>query len=218
MPLLTAADLDARILARLDNNTQLYQQPERYAALTESARVLNILTAFSQITLPASAPTQKNRIWYDVPYGIVSPTRVQIDNRFLQRTSLIQIGRAHKQWVRETTASLRQPITNWVPLGVRKFGIWPADSCPGKIIQITGIAEVPPFVYPTDTIRLSNDLLSAFDLLAVHVLQLKESPKTFSQSSTDYQKFQGMMKRMTYLQGWKAPKYWVAELQQAQNR
>lgn len=218
MPTLTAAQLDKRILARIDNNTQLYTFLERMAALTEGARVLNLFTAFKQKSVALDRPTQANRIWYDLPYDLVIPTKVQADGRYLKRGRLLQIGRARTTWVTETTLNQLQPMSEWIPVGLRKFAIWPADSCGGQQITVTGIAEIPPFVSPDDTISLSNDSLAALDLLATHVLLLKESSKIFGQGSKDWLKFQKIVKEMTAYNGFRQPVYYVNDLPQPTDR
>lgn len=218
MATVTLNDLDQRVLSKIDYNTALYQTPERYAAINEAAQCLNVLTAFSQISVQLPIPTQSNRIWYDVPYNLVIPTRVQIDGKYLKRSSLLQKGRLHKTWVTENTANQVTPVSQWIPFGIRKFGIWPADSCGGRQLVVTGIAEIPPLVNPTDTLQLQNDLLAALDILAVLTLLLKVSPKEFSDASIAYQQFLRIVKRMTFYQKWKAPAYFVAELQQPQKR
>ena len=218
MPQLTVGALDTRILSRVDNNSLLFTQPERYAALTESSRVLNCLTSWSITSVNLSQPTQPCRVWYDVPYGLIIPTRVQIDGRFLKKTTLNQLARSRPNWVTETTSSQEQPVTHWLPIGLRKFGIWPADACGGQQIIVSGPTDIQPYTDPNQTVSLSNDLLSSFDTLAILTLMLKESSKTFGQASVEYQSFLRTMKKMTVIRDFRAPSYYVAELQQPQNK
>jgi len=145
-------------------------------------------------------------------------TRCQIDGRYLKRTSLNQLGRDQRCWVQENTNTQQQPITYWLPFGVRRFGIWPADACGGKQVTVTGPVDIQPYTNSSQMIPLANDLLGAFDSLAINVLVLKEAPAIFKQSTVQYQQYLRLMKKMTVLRDWKAPVFYVAELQQPQDR
>ena len=218
MPQLTLADLRARVYARVDGNTELYPTTEVDQAVTESARALQLICQWYQQPVQLDYPTQKNRVWYSVPDSLFCMTRLQIDGKFIKKASLQQLGRARVNWVTENTASQMQPITYWIPLGLKKFGIWPSDSCGGKQMIVTGPVDIQPYTDPNQTVPLSNDLLSSFDTLAVQTLLLKESPRTFSDASVQYKEFLRVMKKITVLRDWHAPSYFVAELQQPQNK
>jgi hypothetical protein len=214
MPRLTLADLDARVLARLDGNTLLYTQSERYDIINEAYRLTNLVLGYQQTTVQLLS--QQNRIYYSSPVLII--LRIQFENDYLERTSINAIGRAHPQWTTATTANTGMDVSTWIPMGFTKFGIWPADSLGGGIIQVTGVSEITPLANATDSVNWGNDVLSAFDLYTGHVIQLKESPKTFSQASFDYNDYLKIIKAQTYIGGFTAPRYWVEEAQKPVGR
>jgi hypothetical protein len=218
MPRLTLGDLDARVLARVDGNALLYTQAERYNAINEAIRVLNLATGFIQVTLPVATWSIVNRVWYDVPAGIVIPLRVQYENTYLGRLSLKAIGLSTPGWTQETTVTAAQPVTNWVPFGLTKFGIYPAATIGGSQILVTGVAEPAPLVNPADSVSFPNQVDAAFDLLAVHTLQLKESGQAFAAASADYQGFLRIMNKIVPWRGWTAPRYFISEAQQPSNK
>ena len=217
MPTVTLGDLQQRIWSRLDQNTLLYPSAIVTQKINESIRCVNLLTGLIQTTV--TQLSQKNRFWYSiVGTGLIYPTRVQFANTYLEPTSFLQLGRSRPNWPTETSANqLTQPVS-WFPYGFRTVGIYPADANGGEVISITGCAEPPVLVNPTDTINLPNSVFAAFDELAVTSLVLKESPKTFAQASTNYQEFLRQIKAITIFRSWIAPRYWISEAQQPVNR
>jgi hypothetical protein len=211
MPTLTLNDLDQRVLDRLDNNTLLYGQVERYEAINSAIRTLNAITGFLQTSIFIPGSSVANRIFYDVPAGILFPLRVQFERNYLGRSSVNSIGQKHPNWTQGTTANTGLPVTYWIPLGFTKFAIYPADALGGGDILVTGVQEPVPLVNPSDQISWPNELTGAFDLLAAHTLQLKESTQIFAQASKDYQGFMRMAKQITILQGLKMPSYFLSE-------
>lgn len=214
MPTLTLADLQTRVYARLDQNFFLYPATEVTAAINESIKILNLMTGWLQATVPLGYFSQKNRIWYKVPRGILIPTRITFEGRVLQRWSMAAIGMSEPTFVQNTTKNTMIPVSYWFPVGLDRFAIYPADSRGGGQILVTGIQEPVPLVNPNDTVMFQPTVLSAFDLYAAHILQLKESPKAFTAASSDYQAFQKMVKGLMVWGGFKAPRYFIEELQQ----
>lgn len=209
MPLLTLNDLVARVYARLDGNASLYSLPRLVDAINEAIQVLNLQTGFIQTTVQAPNYSQTNRVWYDVPAGIVIPTRVQFEAWYLQPATLNGIGQMYPNWTSDTTANTGLPVSYWIPAGVTKFAIYPADALGGQDIQVTGVAEPTPLANMTDSVPIPNEFVSAFDLLAVHTLQLKESSTMFGQSSLDYQAFMRIAKKASMWRGMVQPRYFV---------
>jgi hypothetical protein len=210
MPLLTLQGLIDRVYARLDNNQLLYPTyPVVVWAINEAIQVLNLQTGFIQTTLQVPGWSQQNRVWYDVPAGIVIPTRVQFESTYLQPATLNGIGQTYPNWTGDTTANTGLPVAYWIPAGLNKFAIYPADALGGQDIRVTGVAEPAPLVNLTDAVPMPNEYVSAFDLLAAHTLQLKESSAMFAQSSTDYQAYMRTMKKAAMWRGMVQPRYFV---------
>ena len=217
MPYVTANQLDQRILSRIDNNYLLYPQPKRYAAMNEAIRILNLFTSMFQATVQLT--TQPNRTWYSIQgLGLIFPSRCQFENTYLEQTSFLQLGRSKPSWVTDTSANQLTPPTSWLPFGFNTIAIHPADSLGGRSLLVTGCAEPPQLVNPTDTINLNNSYFAAFDEYASHILLLKESPKTFAQASESYKAFMRIIKEVTIYRGFIAPQYFIAESQQRLKR
>ena len=210
MPLLTLQSLVDRVYSKLDNNQLLYPTfPVVVDAINEALLVLNLQTGFIQTTIQVPGYSQQNRVWYDVPDGIVIPTRVQFENTYLQPATLNGIGQTYPNWISDTTANTGLPVSYWVKAGLRKFGLYPADALGGQDIRVTGVAEPAPLVNLTDAVPIPNEYVSAFDLLASHTLQLKESSALFAHSSLDYQAYMRIMKKAGMWRGMIQPRYFV---------
>lgn len=219
MPRLTLQSLIDRVYDKVDGNALLYPEVELIAAINEGVRVTNLFVGFQQISAEIPYYTQKNRIWYDTPNGMVFPLRVQFENRYLEPTSIEALGRRSPQWTTETTTNTLSAVSSWIRFGFKRFGIHPADGVGGRMLLVTGIAEPIPLVNPTDTIVFSNDQMAAFDLYAAHLLTLKESSQQFASNSSEYQDFLRLIKKLTI---WKttfvAPRYFISEASQPTNK
>ena len=202
-------DLVARVYSRLDDNTLLYPQQEVIDVVNEAIRILNLWTGYTQITYEIPGWSVADRFYYPVPLGIVIPLRVQFEKRSLRRVQLGAIGNFSTTWTTDTTANQGSRVEAWIPIGLRTFGIWPADSQGGQQMLITGVQDLPLLVNMTDKMYMPNQLIPAFDQLAVHTIQLKEATRTFAASSTDYQDFLRALKTQMRLQGVSMPRYWV---------
>ena len=80
--------------------------------------------------------------------------------------------------------------------------------------MVTGIQYPAPLVNATDVVPFPNEVLIAFDLLAAHTLQLKESSEEFAQSSDDYKRYLSQIKKITIWRGWVSPRYYSQRGQQ----
>ena len=215
MPLVNLATLKARVYSRVDSNRLLFTAPEVQAAINEAIQVVNLSTGFIQGTFQIPGWSQVNRIWYDTPAQILIPLRVTFEGQYLQPTTLWQLGASYPNWTADTTNSTGLQVSYWVPCGLTKFGIYPADSLGGCDLRMTGVLEPVPLVNDTDVLNLPNEYASAVDLLATHTLILKESSAAFAQGSKDYQKYLSVNKQMTIWKGLTQPRYFVPEAQQS---
>jgi len=209
MATVTRADLRTRIQARLDGNTELYPDPEVHAAIDDAVRALNLFTGFIQTTALHSAFTVANQHIYDVPSGYLFLVRVEFQGRVLDKTSLSNICNSNPEWLSETTANTGIPVSSWVPLGVNKFAIHPADSLGSQNVRLAGVVEPTSLSADDSVIAIPDDFSDLIEDLASHYLQMKEGGIIFTRASLLYQKFLGKMKELTRFTTMKNPTYWV---------
>lgn len=175
MPNISLADIEDRCWQSLDNNTLLYPEPELRGYINEAIRVINNLTGILQEQIVMDVTSQANRVWYDVPPQILVPFKLEYENRYLlSRISMNKIGQLYPNWLTETTAVIGSPVARWVPAGLTKFGLHPADSIGGALIRITGLQAPTLLVNQSDVLPFPNEYVDATEDLAVMSIQLKE--------------------------------------------
>ncbi len=185
------ADLDDRILDRVDNNALLYPQSERLIYINEAQKIINLLGGFLQVG--STITSQSGRTWYDTPAPILIPLKVQFDDRFLHKSSITRKGQVNPTWTQETTALVGYPVASWIPLGLTKFAIHPADSQGGSAILVTGIRDPALLVNSSDTIPFPNEYLEAMEDLTAFSIQLKEGMPILMAAQMLYAKFVAKM-------------------------
>lgn len=208
MPNYTLADLDSRVLDRLEGNSLFYVQTERTNAINEALRVLNVFTGFNQATVSVPGGTQIGRYLYDQPSGTLFPMAIAFNGRQLRRTTFRALTRDYRLWSLQNTVNYG-PVAHWWPIGIQKFGIHPADMMGSLTLAITAVVEPPLLVNQTDQTIVPDEFTESLIELAAHVLQLKEGGKIFADASVLYQKFLSEMKdygRWRYLV---QPRYWI---------
>lgn len=193
MPQYTLADLDARVLDRLDGNAGLYPQAQRYAEINDSLRVVNLFCPFVMGTVYVPGFTVTRQQFYPVPPGIIFPLRAYFNGRQLSRLSMRAVSMRFRTWTTDT-ASIGSPVREWIPAGLGMFAIHPIDNTGGQALSINGVMEPAPLVNPTDSITIEDQFIEMIEDLSVSVLQIKESSAIFSAASVLYQKFQREIK------------------------
>jgi hypothetical protein len=209
MPIISLGDLMTRVYSRVDNNQLLYPQVEVIAAINEGIKLTNLLLGYYQDTITLPDVSQPDRLFYDLPAGVVFPFRVSFENQYLRPMSLNSIGQYSAAWMTATTGNTGMAVSNWIPVGLFKFAIWPADSVGGGQIAVASLVEPPVLVNPKDTISWSSEASLAFDQYAEHVIQLKESTADFSKASMAYNAYQSSVKRSSYIANLRMPRWWV---------
>lgn len=210
MPVFTLAELRAKVLGRLDDNSGLHVTEEVDWVINECLRTVALATGFYRVTVTRPNFTVAGRLVYDTPEGIVVPLSMVLDGRLLQRISLARLARLRRNWVTDTTES-RGRVEYWAPIGIGKFVISPKDARGGREISITGLAAPPLLVNATDTMALENEYVEIITEYAVHRLPLKEGGKIFADGSLALRTFYSKLKERRRYESLKFPGYWLLE-------
>lgn len=208
---LTLSQLGTRILARLDNNSGLYTTRELNAAINESLNVVNLVTGYHQQTFTMTSVA--NRLLYDLPQGAFIPLRIQLGDFYLQKTGLAHIGERTPAWQMDTALTTGKAPTEWVPYGIRRFALHPADSAGGVTMLLTAVAEIPRLSNPTDIIPIQTQYLDMLIDVATHIAQVKEGGKILADSMTLYRRAVSKLKKMSAFQTERMP-FFVPEATQ----
>ena len=176
MPNISLGDLQYRCYQDLDNNTLLYPLPELTAYINESIQVINNITGMLQEQIVLDVASQATRVWSDIPSShILVPFKLEYDGRYLlSRMSLQKIGQLYPYWLTERTATIGSPVARWVPVGLTKFGLHPADSRGGAQMRLSGIKVPVPLANQADVMPFPNEYADAVEDLTVMAIQLKE--------------------------------------------
>jgi hypothetical protein len=158
-------------------------------AINEALLMWNLLTG--QWATPISITTVADQLEYDLTSSIVFGTKVGLDDRPLNKSYLWEMNSGRPGWQAQTTASDDVPDTvqSWIPLGLKKIALWPADSVGGATLTIDGVATTPRLTSGGDFIDLGSELLNAILGYAIHVLSFKEGGARFQSTMPLYQSF-----------------------------
>lgn len=174
MPVNTLASLQAQVLTRLDGNSLLYPPSEITLYANEAQRIVNNITGLLQTTASYPGTTQAGRVWYDTPAPILIPLKVQFAGRYLHKSSLLRTGQRNPTWTKDTTAITGSPVARWVPAGLTKFALHPADSTGGFDLAVTGVRDPTLLVNSSDTIPFPDEYEELLEDITAFAIQLKE--------------------------------------------
>jgi hypothetical protein len=199
MPQVTLEELIEQVYDRVENNRVFYPRDEVVDVINEGICVFNLFIGFLQNTVDLPGLTVAGRVIYDVPAPIIIPIRIQYEGRMLEPWAMSNIGYTIPDWMQKTSAMEGYPPQHWVPIGISKFGLHPADSEGGRVVSITGIIEPTPLVDDDDVIQFPIEVGNSFSDYCAHVLQLDEGGMTFKTSEAIYDSFLADVSAQSYL-------------------
>ena len=187
MPLFVANDLDQMVLSTVEGNGTLYTFQERYDAINEAVRIINLHTGYlhTSITFASIA----GRSIYNTPSGILIPLRLEFNGRYLHPSGVDMLNHSYPEWMKDTTTSLGSPVARWARWGLTKLVVHPSDGVGGQSMVLYGIDEPPLLVNPTDVIPMNDEMADEIKDYAGHILPMKEGGAIFSAASLYYQEF-----------------------------
>lgn len=208
MPTFTLAALKQRCYDNLDITPGLYPADQVTANLNEGLRRLNLLVGWNQDTISVPGFSVANQLIYSVPAGLTLPMTVWFEERRLDKISIESIGMKYRNWVTDLT-STAGPVTRWVPIGTSRFACHPIDSSGGRLIEVTGLADVVPLVSDADVVNLEDQFVDALINYVRSRIRIKEGGSRFAQDSLAYQQMVSQVKPWLIWQGMKFPQYFV---------
>ncbi len=208
MPTQTVASLDQRVLDRLEGNSVFYVQSERYNALNEALRALNLFVGFTQATINVPGGSQIGRHIYDQPAGILFPLAIAFNSRPLRKSTLPNLTTSHRLWA-SALSSGAGPVQSWVALGIQKFLLFPADAVGGGTLAVTGVVEPTTMVNSTDIVQCPDHFTDTLVDYAAHILQLKEGGNIFAESVAFFHDFQSQVKEFGRWRMMQQPRFWL---------
>lgn len=198
---ITRSELRSRVLNRLDGDDVFYSESSRDMMIDHSLRIVNLFSGRMQTSAVVPGGSVSEQYEYDVPAGILLPTAVHFDGEPLKRSPLVSHSRAHPRWMNETNQSTRMDTACWIPIGITKFALWPADYYGGATITVFGIAE-PSFTGADDEeFSIGEGDSEAVEEHASHILTAAEAGKVFYDSTVRIFR-RSYQKKMQEIQAW----------------
>ena len=212
MPSLTLADLKDQVYSRLEENREMYSETEVTAAINEAYRILSMFCGWVNRTSSVSSGyTIADRTFYDIPDDIVFPQKVDFEGQTLEKVSLFAMSQMRPTWARETTANTGRNVSQWVPIGIRKFAIHPADSVGGGLLQVTGIGEPTVLVNDLDRVLIPKEGILPVCDYAAHSVQCKLQGAPFMESLELYRNFENLMQLSKLWASYRQPRMFFDE-------
>ena len=208
----TLAQMDSRVLGRVEGNSGFYQQQQRYDAINEAIRYTNLWTGFLQqrVTVGTTVP---GRFVYDVPPQVLIPMSVWFDGKELRKPPLSEMATARRDFL-VRTSSVDGMTRSWCCIGLRKVVIIPADMRGGHVLEVGGIIEPTPLVNPGDFISIPDQYSELVEEYAWFTLVLTEGGKVFADAKIAWDKFNRLMHELGIWTMEKNPRF----MEQAGNR
>ena len=207
MPSLTLEDIKDQVYARLEDNREMYQEDEVRDAINEAYRILNLFCGWVNATVPISTTyTIADRVIYDVPYRIAIPQKVSFEGQALEKVALSVAALNLPTFLRSYTSTTGQNVSRWIPIGFRRFAIYPADSVGGGLLEVTGVANPAILVNDSDTVLIPKEGVNAVVDYSAHTVQCKLQGEPFMQSLNLYRSFEELMSINKVWQKYKQPR------------
>lgn len=203
MPSITLAQMRTQVYHRVEENTLFYPVSDVDDAINEGLRILNCWTGWYQQTVGFPQLSIPKRFFYDIPSPIIIPLNVKWDRKGLDKSSLTDACMTTREVLTRTSA-VDGPPRYWVPLGLRKLAIIPADATGGRYMEVTGIANPPKLANASDSFSLSDEYTDAIEDGAFMALVLKEGGKILADALRSV--YPGWRAKLMELRRWQTMK------------
>lgn len=191
----------------------MYSGDEVRDGINDALRALNMMCGWYQGTfsVPGGGTTVADRVIYDVPSQILFPQRVVWAGKVLEKSSLATTSNEWPNWMKDTSSNNGAPTSRWVPIGITKFAIHPADSLGGATLQVTGISNPDILVNDSDAAYIPKEGVTAVVDYSAHAVQCKMQGLPFMQSLGMYRNFESLMKLNKYWTSYRQPNLYYDE-------
>ena len=208
MPSFTLQALEQRVWDSLDGNTFLYPEAQVRGCINEGLRRLNLLVGFDRVTTSIPGFSVAGQWLYTVPSTISIPLKVWFEQNALSKLSIKETALTFRNFTTDTTTNAG-PVRAWYPIGITRFGIYPADAIGGQLLEVTGLRTITPLVLPGDVVGLDDQFVEILITYVRSRIMIKEGGKPFADSSLAYQQMISMVKPFMVWDGMRFPRYWI---------
>jgi hypothetical protein len=185
----TLATLRQELKDRYESSP-FWTDTEALHAINESLRVWNMLTGMWKQTQTKS--TTAGTVWYTFSSSFVYNMKVSFGSYPMEVGSVSSMNNGRATWQGETTTDGGEVPTRptiWIPAGLRRLAIWPADAAGGNMLVVDGVCITPVLSANTDFIDLAQSEHDALLGEALHVLAFKEGGQRFEGTKEHHKLF-----------------------------
>lgn len=185
----TLATLKTQLADRYDNSV-FWTASQATAAINESLRQWNLFTGMWKKTQLTA--TTANTVWYTFSSSFVYNMRVTYNGQQMDIASLDSMDNGRPNWEGETTSSggaVPTRPSKWIPSGLRRLAIWPADASGGGSLALDGVCITPTLSLDADFIDLAQSEHDAILGEALMLLAFKEGGTRFEAAKKWHQEF-----------------------------
>ena len=152
-----------------------WSDAEADRAINEALRWWNLFTGYwrkVEVIL-----TTVNTVFYSLSSTIILPARVNFSTFPMDVGSVFDLNQGRPNWRGETTTTGAPVPTRpavWVPIGMKRIAIWPADAVGATTLVVDSVRTTPTLSADGDFIDIGREELSILAGEALHIAAFKE--------------------------------------------
>ncbi|KKN23511.1 hypothetical protein LCGC14_0904260 [marine sediment metagenome] len=152
-----------------------WSDTEADRAINEALRWWNLFTGYWRKI--ETIMTVADQVFYSLSSTLILPARVNFSSFPMDIGSVFDLNQGRPNWRGETTTS-GAPVptrpTVWVPIGMKRIAIWPADAVGATTLVVDAIRDTPVLSADADFIDIGREEFSTLTGEALHVAAFKE--------------------------------------------
>lgn len=175
----TLATLQTRMVERWDSSV-FWTNEEARLALNEALRLYNLFTGFwkKRVVIP-TVPVAPNGVglYYLTDTQLSVNLRMTLNDLPMTLGAVEEYNLARPNWRAEQTDTGEDVPTRpmvYLPVGLRRFAIWPKDATGGNSLGVDGVTVTPVLVNGGDFVDLGQEEELALTSEALHIAAFKE--------------------------------------------
>lgn len=171
-------------------SSPFWTNAEALSAINDSMRVWNLLTGMWKKT--QTQVTTAGTAWYTFSSSFVYNMKVSFGSKNMELGSLSSMDNGRPTWEGETTTSggaVPTIPTIWIPAGLRRLAIWPADAAGGTSLVLDGVCITPVLAADADFIDLAQSEHDALLGEALFRLAFKEGGQRYEATKNLHKEF-----------------------------